>query len=78
MDPVVQEMIILPAEDVIQQLQILVPINLRKGFNMESCGERMIHQMVENVLRTLVEQLLSRTYEVEGLTSHSLSELTIL
>jgi hypothetical protein len=77
-DPVVQEMIILPAEDVIQQLQILVPINLRKGFNMESCGERMIHQMVENVLRTLVEQLLSRTYEVEGLTSHSLSELTIL
>lgn len=77
-DPVVQEMIILPAADVIQQLQILVPINLRKGFNMESCGERLIHQMVDNVLRTLVEQLLSRSYEIDGLASHSPSELTIL
>lgn len=71
-------MIILPAADVIQQLQILVPINLRKGFNMESCGERLIHQMVDNVLRTLVEQLLSRSFEVDGLASHSPSEVTIL
>jgi hypothetical protein len=77
-DPVVQEMIILPAGDVIQQLQILVPVNLRKGFDMESCGERLIQQMIDKVLRSLVEQLLSQSFEVDGLASHSPSELTIL
>ena len=71
-------MIILPAGDVIQQLQILVPFNLRKGFNMESCGERLIQRMIDKVLCSLVEQLLSRSFEVDALVSHSPSELTTL
>jgi hypothetical protein len=77
-DPVVQEMIILPAGDVIQQLQILVPLNLREGFNMESCGERLIQQMIDKVLCSLVAQLLTSSVDMGGLMSHSPSELTIL
>lgn len=76
-----QEMIVIPSADVIQQMQILVPINLRSTFDMESHGERIIHEMVKKVLSALVDQFLTSEHlpsGADGLASHSPGEVSLV
>jgi hypothetical protein len=79
LNPVIQEMIIIPSAEVLQQMQILVPVALRGDFNIQSCGERLIHDMVETVLDSVVKQYLSQLAGAScDIASHSTEEITVI
>jgi len=78
-DPVVQEMIVIPCCDVIQQMQILVPPHMRDDFSIQSCGDRLIADMVDRVLASLVKQFLSKSYSTSHeISSYSPVEVTVV
>lgn len=70
----------IPSVDVAQQMQILVPVSLRNDFNIQSCGERLIRDMVETVLESVVKQFISQSFDPESseMASHSTEEVTIV
>lgn len=68
----------IPSAHVLEQMQILVPVPLRLDFNIQSCGERLIEDMVETVLDSVVKQYLSQSSGVCAIVSHSTEEITVV
>lgn len=72
-------MIVIPSVEVVQQMQILVPVSLRSDFNIQACGERLIHDMVETVLDSLVTRYMSSSFDQDSvIASHSANEVTVV
>lgn len=63
-EPMVQEMIIIPSTEVIQQLNIETKaghnheclFNLNSEDVIQTCGERIIDKMISNFLKSLVNE----------------------
>lgn len=58
-EPMVQEMIVMPSAEVIQQFSEAEGKHLNvKGEVIQTCGERIIENMIRNFLKSLVNEFL--------------------